>query len=172
MKVFTHGSSFNFQESAREMFITDLDQLIHSYQEDTKKIMLGTINLGKGEVHFFGHLQAVYFDEENGTCELHFNMMTGEERRVSYSLKALTISHDAVFEVFEEGDQKVTYQVLYVTFQKEEDETETTYFLAKEDVVKEPLAYVAEFWQQVSEVGRDVDFTVAGCRTKAFIGND
>lgn len=167
MKVFTHGSTNNFQESAREMFISDLDQLISTYQEN-EKVILGTINLEQGEVHLFGTLHGISFDSENNQCEVHFSMLGGEERRVPHSYEELIISHDATFDLYEEDDQQVTYQVVYVTFRAEDSDKETTYFLAKEAIVSEPVSCAVEFWQQVSQVGRDADFKITGCRTKAF----
>lgn len=169
MKVFTHGSIYNFQESAREMFISDLEQLIANNQRETTKMLLGTIDIHKEELHLYGTVNELHFDLKNNLCVFRFQLMEGEKREISHSLDELAISHDATFDVLDESDREVRYQVIYLTFRDRESDEETSYFLAGDGgSVQEPLACVMEFWQQVWEIGRGVDFTVSGCRAKAF----
>lgn len=170
MKVFTHGSTFNFQESAREMFLTDLEQLIANYQEGNNRMLFGTIDIHKEEVHVFGVMKRINFKIEENICDLQFVLMDGEERTKSHFFDSLLISHDAMFDVLDDFEEKVRYQVIYITF--EDGDQEVCYFLAKEGIVSDPLSCVVEFWQQVWEVGRDVDFKVSGCRTKVFCNSN
>lgn len=168
MKVFTHGSIVNFQESAREMFLADLEQLIVNYQEENKRMLFGTIDINKEELHVFGVMQQVHLNDKDNVCDWHFSLMDGEEKTISHPLDSLQISHDAMFDLLDDAEQQVRYQVIYLTFNEDEDGQEVSYFLAKEGIVSDPLSCVVEFWQHVWEVGKDVDFTISGCRTKVF----
>ncbi|MBA4492933.1 hypothetical protein ACFO25_08410 [Paenactinomyces guangxiensis] len=164
MNAFSHGCVVNFQESVREMFASDLDRLINDLLKQSDAVLLGTIDLEKEELHLYGHARTIQFDEQTNRCEIVFTTMEEQPgETIRYSLEDLVISHEALFDIVDEGKGQVSYRVLYVTFANPESGQETTYFLADENAVSHPLACVAEFWQQVSEVGRDVDFNLSGC---------
>ncbi|SEM72198.1 hypothetical protein [Lihuaxuella thermophila] len=164
MKVFSHGCVVNFQESTREMFSSDLDRLINNLIRQTDQMLFGTVDLDKQEVRLFGHVQAIRLDEESDRCEMSFTLLeeTGAET-VVHSIEDLLISHEALFDILDDVKGQVSYRVVYLTFADGEGGGEITYFFADANAVTHPLACVAEFWQQVSEVGRDVDFNLSGC---------
>jgi hypothetical protein len=74
----------------------------------------------------------------------------------------LLLSQEACFDILDDQKGRLRYRVIYLTFIEHEG-GETTYFIADGQGVSNPLACVAEFWQQVYEVGRDVDFNLSGC---------
>jgi hypothetical protein len=164
MKVFSHGCVVNFQESTREMFSSDLDRLINDLIRQTDEVLFGTVDLEKQEVRVFGHAKAVRLDEENNRCEMMFTLLEeAAAETIHHPFEDLLISHEALFDILDEVKGQVSYRVIYVTFADWKTDREITYFFADENAVTQPLACVAEFWQQVSEVGRDVDFSLSGC---------
>jgi hypothetical protein len=165
LKVFTHGSVLNFQESAREMFLIDFQGMLKRYQQESDKVLFGTIDLGKEEICVMGHVQEALLNEENAACYFRFNRADGDEETLLKDVHSLHLTHDAIFDIVDDEKGTVRYQALFMTFLAEEEET---YFFAAEEKVKESLAYVIDFWQRVNEVGRDANFSVVGCRAKAF----
>jgi hypothetical protein len=164
MKIFSHGSIVNFQPSAREMFPHDLEGLIYHFISDTDSVLVGTIDLEISEIRVYGRAKSVQFNEPMDRVTFAYAFLDKPDLQVTqHALQELVISHEAVFDILDGGEQPILYRVLYVTFAEEEGEKEVTYFFAGEHTVEEPLAYVAEFWQQVTEVGRDVDFRLTGC---------
>ncbi len=162
--VFTHGSVVNFQESAREMFPEDLAYLFDTYLSDTDALLFGTIHLERQELHQFGYVQSLHIDPDRQLFRcLYTPMESSETKEIVRSLTELQISHEAHFDVIDQSQGKLRYQVAYVTFEDDDGE-EITYFLADGKRVENPLMYVAAFWEHVSEVGRDVDFSMTGCQ--------
>ncbi|SHE79000.1 hypothetical protein SAMN05444392_103156 [Seinonella peptonophila] len=161
MRVFTHGSNVNFQESAREMLLPDLARYIHSFSFDAQANLFGTISLEREEIRVYGHAVAMDIDEQAEQFRFVYQLPeTGEKQVLTYLLDHFQISHEAVFDVIE-NEQSVRYQAVYFTF--EHSEEEETYFLAATQPVSEPLAYVAEFWRVTEAIGRDIDFAISGC---------
>jgi hypothetical protein len=169
MKIFSHGSIVNFQSSAREMFPHDLERLIYHFISDTDSVLVGTIDLEIGEIRVYGRAKSVQFNEPLDCVTFAYTFLDKPDLQVvQHAMKELMISHEAMFAILDKGKQPILYRVLYVTFAEEEGEKEVTYFFADEHMVQEPLAHVAEFWQQVTEVGRDVDFRLSGCAAHAW----
>jgi hypothetical protein len=165
MKVFTHGSVVNFDRAAREMRPADLDRLLKRFREEHERILLGSINLTEGKIYLYGHLKSIQIDDSANRCEFVFTPMEGQprEERILHTVDELEISHDACFDIEDDEQGVVQVQVAYVTFAEPETANEITYFLVDPDSCSDALACVAEFWGQVHEVGRDVDFRVTGC---------
>ncbi|MFC7441346.1 hypothetical protein [Laceyella putida] len=163
MKSFTHGMLFNFQEAAREMFARDITRKVGDYLAEHPQSLFGTIDLGSGSIYVYGHLRQASFDEEADRCEFAYHSIEGDRGTETLSYEELLISHEAGFDIVEDEGAPCYYDVLYVTFMDEATGKETTYFIADEQRVAQPLAYVGEYWQRVSEVGRDVDFQMSGC---------
>lgn len=162
--VFTHGSNVNFQESAREMFLSDLESLLNQYLQASEKLLLGTINLERQELHQYGYVESFDIDQEQMRFRCVFTPFESSKvREVAHSLTDLQISHEAKFDVIDHKLGKLFYQVAYVTFEDHQGD-ELTYFFADGKRVENPLMYVASFWEKVSEVGRDVDFSMTGCQ--------
>jgi hypothetical protein len=169
MKIFSHGSIVNFQPSAREMFPHDLERLLRHFIADTDSVLVGTIDLEVSEIRVYGRTKSVQFNEPLDRVTFIYAFLDKPDLHiVQHTIEELTISHEAMFDILDRGEQSIPYRVLYVTFAAEEQEKEVTYFFADEDMVQEPLAYVAEFWQQVIEVGRDVDFHRTGCAANVW----
>lgn len=163
MKIFTHGSMVDFQPSAREMFLPDLENLMLQMIREHDSILFGTIDLTKEEITLFGHIKDVKIDKEEGNFAIQFLSVEDHESDwIAYASEDLMISHEAIFTILDENDKEVKYRVLYVTFLEENGE-ETTYYMAPEQKVTHPLACVVEFWKKVRDVGRDIDFTESGC---------
>lgn len=164
MKVFAHGCNINFQESVREMFVPDLKRLFDKAFAEHEHLLFGKIDLEKEEIVVYGHLKEIVFSEQNNDClftyQLKDNPDQGEERQ---KLEELYLSHEACFDIVDEKRGATPYGVFYVTFVNEDSGDETTYFIADEQGASEPLACVAEFWQQVHELGRNIDFEMFGC---------
>jgi hypothetical protein len=164
MKSFTHGMLFNFQEAAREMFARDINRKVNDYLAAYPQSLFGTIDLDSESIYVYGHLRQASFDEEADRCEFDYVAAEGEQGVESCSYEELLITHEAGFDIIEEEDgSPLYYDVLYVTFMDDATGKETTYFIADEKRVNQPLAYVGEYWRQVSEVGRDIDFQMSGC---------
>lgn len=169
MKVFSHGSIANFQASTREMFASDLERLIHHMIQRTDRVLVGTIHLDREELRIYGHVHSVKLDEEENQCKISFIPVEESDFAViQHPFADLLISHEARFDIVDEEKGQVSYEVIYVTFEAPESGEEITYFFADEQGVSEPLACVAEFWQHVSVVGRDVDFNLSGCTAHEF----
>lgn len=162
--VFTHGSVVNFQTSAREMYLEDLKILLNRFLSDTAALLLGTINLDRQELHQYGYVQSFHFDQEDRLFRCSFiPFESSEVKEITQSITELQISHEAHFDVIDAKQGKLRYQVVYVTFE-DDNGKEITYFFADGKCVEDPLMYIATFWEQVSEVGRDVDFSMTGCQ--------
>ncbi len=164
MKVFAHGCNINFQKSVREMFVRDLQRLFDKAFAEHEHLLFGKIDLEKEKIILYGRLENIVFSEERDDClftyQLKNNPDKGEERQ---KLEELYLSHEACFDIVDERRGAIPYRVLYVTFMNEDSGDETTYFVADELAVSQPLACVAEFWQQVCELGREIDFEMFGC---------
>jgi hypothetical protein len=162
-KVFTHGSMVDFQPSAREMFLPDLEKLMLQMIGQHEAILFGTIDLTKEEITLFGHIKDVKADEEKGSFSFEFLPVEEQESDwISHASEDLLISHEAIFTILDENEREVKYRVLYATFLEENGE-EITYYMAPDRLVSHPLACVVEFWKKVHEVGRDIDFAESGC---------
>jgi hypothetical protein len=162
MKVFTHGSNLNFQTSAREVYATDLHTLLQPYQPSEGAILFGSISLEKEVIYLHGFVQQITIHPE-GEWRVHYQLNEkDEERQLVQPVEQIVLTQEAKFDIIEQ-EKPHTYQVFYLTFQENEDEEEITYFLAPDEGVTEPLAYVAEFYRHTAEVGRDIDFAVSGC---------
>lgn len=165
--IYTHGSNVNFQRSACEMTLSDLDQLLNEYLKNSEKLLLGTISLDTQEIHQFGYVQSVHMDSKKSQFVCSFIPMSSSEvQELTHPIDHLLISHEAHFDIIDEQQNTLRYQVAYVTF--EQSENELTYFFADAATVENPLAYVAAFWEQVTDVGRDVDFSMVGCSAHDF----
>ncbi|TCS94942.1 hypothetical protein [Hazenella coriacea] len=169
MKVFPHGSNVNFQTSTREMFDSHLEQLLQRYMEG-KQILFGTIDVNNDELRIYGTATSVRINNENKECEFQYQLNDDSHQsgQISVSFDELLISHEASFDLLDEDHGTVPYKVIYVTFENPETGEETTYFFADEKGVSQPLSCVVEFWSQVSEVGRDVNFELTGCTANEF----
>lgn len=160
MKVFTHGSNVNFQLSAREMYPADLEKVLSRYLHQAHKLLLGTIDLDRQELHQYGYVRTIQVDDQQFRCTF-MPFESTELSEVSYAIEDLQISHEGHFDVLDQQGEPFHYQVAYVTF--EDQGEEKTYFFADVDV-ENSLMYIATFWEQVHEVGRDTDFSMTGCR--------
>lgn len=169
MKVFPHGSNVNFQTSTREMFDSHLEQLLQRYIEG-KKILFGTIDVNNDELRIYGYSTSVKINDETAECQFSYTVYEAPNQieQITIAFDQLLISHEARFDIVEDDDHTVSYKVIYVTFEHPETSEETTYFFADEQGVSQPLACVVEFWNQVSEVGRDVDLEATGCTANEF----
>ncbi|MGA8943468.1 MAG: hypothetical protein WB502_12270 [Thermoactinomyces sp.] len=164
MKVFAHGCNINFQESVREMFVPDLKRLFDKAFAEQERLLFGKIYLDKEEIVVYGYLKNIVFSEENNECLFTYQLKDRPgDREERQKLEELHLSHEACFDIVDEKQGTVPYQVLYVTFMEEDSGGETTYFVADDQRVTQPLSCVAEFWQQVCELGRDIDFEMFGC---------
>jgi len=165
MKVFTHGSNVNFQESAREMVPADLADVLKRYLSESNALLFGTIDLGQEELRQYGYVRAIHIDEAQFRC-IFLPFESKEEREITYAMDELLISHEAHFDVVDQKSGQLRYQVAYVTFEPDDvdQNNEITYFFADAERVENPLMYIATFWEQVHEVGRDTDFAMTGCR--------
>lgn len=164
MRVFTHGSMVNFQASAREMYASDLHRLLQKRIQQNSSILFGTIDLNHEELKIYGTLIQSEISEENNRCAFTFSLIDqDQEETVKHTYEELLISHEACFDIMDDHKGQVEYNVLYVSFLDEKTGEETTYFFADEHSVTHPLACVAQFWEQVHEVGRNTDFNLTGC---------
>jgi hypothetical protein len=170
MKVFTHGSNINFQCSAREITGSELERLIHEYQKEHPALLFGKIDLNQSEIYVYGTLKQAEINEDDDRCCFRYRSEQGDGME-KHSFDQLLLSQEAHFDIIDEKKGRVFYRVLYITFMEEDTGKETSYFLADADGVSQPLACVAEFWQQVVEVGRDVDFTLSGCSSECGYEN-
>jgi hypothetical protein len=172
MKVFPHGYVVNFQESAREMYPKDLDAKLKIAISQCENLMVGTISIPKQELHVFGTAESFDVLEEQDLVHIRFRRQDGETEEREHPLSALIISHEARFDIQDPAKGTVPYTVLYVTFVDGEDtDEEITYFFTNPEAVTHPLDCVAEFWMQVHEVGRDVDFDEVGCAANLWKPN-
>jgi len=164
MKVFPHGYVVNFQASAREMYPKDLDAKLKKAISQCGNLMAGTISIPRQALHVFGTAESFEVLEEQERVSLCFRRQDGETEEREHPLSALLISHEARFDIHDPVKGTVPCTVLYVTFADGEDtDEEITYFFTDPEAVTHPLDCVAEFWLQVHEVGRDVNFDEVGC---------
>ncbi|MBA4541715.1 MULTISPECIES: hypothetical protein [Thermoactinomyces] len=162
MKVFTHGSNINFACSAREMTGSELERLIHEYQQEYRELLFGKIDLEQSEIYVYGTLEEAVINEDGDRCRFRYRSEQGEGME-EHPFDQLLLSQEAHFDIIDEKKGRTGYRVLYVTFLEDGEDRETSYFFADANGVSQPLACVAEFWQQVIDIGRDVDFTMTGC---------
>ncbi len=164
MRVFSHGSNVNFHQSTKEMFAPDLNRIIQSFKESTESLLFGSIDVTNEALYVFGRLQKIEIDESADLFSVSYQQMEdGINDHIERSFADLEISHEAIFDVIDEKKGRVQNRVIYVTFWDEEKNGEITYFFADEHRVSNPLECVVTFWEQVSNVGRDVDFNLTGC---------
>ncbi|MBA4601369.1 hypothetical protein [Thermoactinomyces mirandus] len=164
MKVFAHGCNINFQESVREMFVPDLKRLFEKALAESDQLLFGKIDLEKQEIIVYGRLKEIVFSEGKNDFVFTYQLQNcPENKEERQKLEELYLSHEACFDIVDEKRGTIPYRVLYVTFMNENSGDETTYFVADERGGSQPLACVAEFWQQVYELGRDIDFEMFGC---------
>lgn len=162
MKVYTHGSHINFQQSAREIQLKDMVGILHPYLSQEAGCLFGNIMLENEEIYLFGELDEMSVDLQSEKWNISYRQADTEQiTYIQYPFERFVLSQEAVFDVIE-GEQQVSYSVLFLTF-TDEFAKEKNFFLAPQGVVSEPLAYVAEFWSVSSEVGRDMDFAISGC---------
>lgn len=166
--IFTHGSNVNFQESACEMTPKDLDVLLKNYLTYSESLLVGTIHLNKQELYQYGIVQTAEIDPDSNQFHCSFTpIQLSDVQHLSHSMNELVISHEARFDVLVNEQEKTQYQVAFVTFNNEKAK-EITYFFADQQKVENPLEYIIAFWELVSEVGRDVDFSLTGCSAHDF----
>lgn len=147
----------------------DLEQLLQEYVAQTEQLLIGTIHLSKQELHQFGTVQTIRLNQTDGNFSCSFlPLQSSTVQQITHPLDSLLISHEAHFDVIDEQEETIRYKIAYVTFRDDKDSDEITYFFADGMKVAKPLAYVAAFWEQVSEVGRDVDFSLTGCTAHDF----
>lgn len=154
MKVFSHGSNVNFQTSAREMFFSDLETLFEQKKEHSKKFVMGLLKPDKEQLVIYGLLTRCNLDNTIHKFEL-------EDEVIQWQQDDFLLSQEAAFTIEDERQGKVDYEILYLTY--EDEEGESVLFFMDESAVTHPLACVVQFYEQVKDVGRDVDFSLTGC---------
>ncbi|MCH5583614.1 hypothetical protein MK805_01335 [Shimazuella sp. AN120528] len=154
MKVFSHGSNVNFQISAREMFFTDLESLLKRKKEQSGRFVMGLLKPDKEQLVVYGLLTRYNLNDTEHTFEL-------EDETIKWPQDQFLLSQEAVFTIEDERQGQVDYDILYLTY--EDSEGESVLFFIDENNVTHPLACVVQFYEQVKEVGRDVDFSLTGC---------
>ncbi len=167
-KVFAHGNVVNFGESVREMTVNELLVKLNRKIEENGSTLMGIINLDLQELRIYGQIKKALFDEKTGRIVFQFNSADYEmeEERL---LDDLYLSHEIHFDIQDRVRGLTRYDVLYITFYDEQDET--TFFFADESRVSQPLDCVVEFWKQGWELGRDVDIDqLKVCTTTMFKG--
>jgi hypothetical protein len=154
MEVFAHGSNVNFQTSTREMFFTDLEKLIHYQKGQSKRFIMGHLKPAKEQLAVYGPLLKSSLNDS-------IHIFETEEETIEWKQEQFFISQEAVFTIEDEREGKTNFTVLYLTY--EEEDGESVLFFMDETAVTHPLACVVQFYDQVKEVGRDVDFSLIGC---------
>jgi hypothetical protein len=146
------------------MFAKDLNEIIRGYIEGKESVLFGTIDLDKEAIYVFGRAQQIDVDEQKNRFAVTYTQMEKPlAEKIEMPFENLEISHEALFDIIDEKQGQVQYRVIYVSFWNEDEKEEMTYFFADEYQVSHPLECVASFWEQVTNVGRDVDFTMTGC---------
>lgn len=153
VKVFSHGSNVNFQTSAREMFFSDLETLFEQKKEHSKQFVMGLLKPDKEQLLIYGLLTRCNLDDSIHKFEL-------EDEVIQWQPDDFLLSQEAAFTIEDERQGKVDYEILYLTY---EEEGESVLFFMDESAVTHPLACVVQFYEQVKDVGRDVDFSLTGC---------
>jgi hypothetical protein len=158
MKVFSHGSNVNFQTSTREMFFPDLERLLQDKIQSADLFVLGMIHPTNEQLEVYGRLTKVSF-----TDSVNFFVIEGEEEKpILLDADQLLISQEAIFTIEDEKKGQVDVEVFYLTY-KQDDYTEVVYFAIDESSVTHPMACVVQLFEQVKDVGQDVDFSLTGC---------
>lgn len=160
MKIWPHGSNVNFQVSSREMTFTDIQSLFETYFSQSS-LLVGMIDPDKQKIGSYGLLSDWNLEEE----QLRLSLDDGES--VTLPLHHLTISHEAIFDVLDEKEDPLQLKVLYLSLYDSASEQENIYFFISEQQIAHPLAYGAQFWEQVKEIGRDMD--LSGCTVPRFL---
>lgn len=154
MKVFSHGSNVNFQTSTREMFFPDLESLLQDKIRSAQRLILGTINPHKEQLFVYGQLNQVTLTEST-------NILQTEDEELILDPDQFLLSQEAIFTITDETKGQIDVEVLYLTYDKSGEES--IYFLFDEEMVTHPMSCVVQFYEQVKEIGRDVDFSLSGC---------
>ncbi|WP_028778713.1 hypothetical protein [Shimazuella kribbensis] len=154
MKVFAHGSNVNFQTSTREMFFTDLEALIQHQKDKSDQFIMGHLKHAKEQLAVYGLLLKSSLNDS-------IHIFETEEETIEWKQEQFYISQEAVFTIEDEREGKKDFTVIYLTY--EDDEGESVLFFMDETAVTHPLACVVQFYEQVKEIGRDVDFSLIGC---------
>lgn len=152
---FAHGSNVNFQASTREMFFPDLTALLQQKKQQSERFVVGLLRADKEQIAVYGNLDSFILNED-----VHIFRIDGEDE-LSFERKQFLLSQEAIFTIEDERNGQIDVTVTYLTY--EEADGEIVVFLLDEAAVTHPLACVVQFYDQVKEVGRDVDFNVIGC---------
>jgi len=160
MEVFSHGSNVNFQTSTREMFFSDLEELIQQKKKHSKSFVLGILKPAKEQIAVFGQLEDALLQDATHVFEI-----SGEDP-ITFAKNTFFMSQEAIFTIDDERAGQIEYDVLYLTY--EDDDEETILFIMDETAVTHSLACVVQFYEQVKDVGRDVDFSLIGCSSNQW----
>lgn len=168
MKTFGYGSNLNGHISTIEMTATSFVPRVETYLQSSSEVLFGKLDFDQSEIYTYGLLKSFEIREEQDQVNFTFETLQDQTtQHLTENYQDLYLTHEAVFDLLfpieAETDQEVEYKVLFFTWVDFKSGEETTYFIASNDIVPEPLACVAEFWPLVSEVGRDVDFQKTGC---------
>jgi hypothetical protein len=154
VKVFSHGCNVNFQTSAREMFFSDLETLLQRKKDQSQQLVMGILKPDKEQLAVYGLLIRCNLNDVIHKFEL-------ENEMIEWNQDHFLLSQEAAFTIEDDRKGQVGYDVLYLTY--EDREGESVLFFIDEDAVTHPLACVVQFYEQVKDVGRDVDFSLTGC---------
>jgi hypothetical protein len=152
---FAHGSNVNFQTSTREMFFSDLTTLLQQKKEQSRRFVVGLLRAEKEQIAVYGALKSFVLNEDVHIFEIE------DEDELRFDREQFLLSQEAIFTIEDERNGQIDVTVTYLTY--EEADGEIVVFLIDEAAVTHPLACVVQFYGQVKEVGRDVDFHVIGC---------
>lgn len=164
MKVFSHGSNVNFQISTREMLSSELERLVHNKINQNQQLVLGVLYPNKEQLEVFGHLIKCSFMDQFHSFEIE-----EEEDTIQPNADQFIISQEAIFTIEDERKGQVEVEVLYFTY--EQNDEEMVYFCIDELAATHPMACVVQFYEQVKNVGRDVDFSLTGCSVNEWKPN-
>lgn len=154
MRVFSHGSNVNFQSSSREMFFPDLEKLLNHKLQTAKQLIFGIINPNEEQIMVLGSLAQITLTEDRHSFEM-------KEEKVELDHEQFFLSQEAIFTIQDEQRGQLDVDVLYLTYNQ--GTGEQIYFFIDEETTTYPLSCVVQFYPQVKDVGRDVDFSLSGC---------
>lgn len=170
MRILTHATNINFHCSAKEMNFALLQALLQKRLEQNEYLSLGIIHDSQEKMQLLGTIDDIQIDEDKDEFHLTVSYLDDHENTHSETIYHTTeefqISHEAIFDIHDEKRGTISYCIIYLTFWSESGEV--TYFLANLEEVDHPLSCVVQFWEQVKDVGNDVDFELTGCTANEF----
>lgn len=145
-----------------EEFAHKLNQYIKTFPP----VCFGTISLELNAIYQYGRLRRIQLETNKAQWVFVFtHAETNEQMSVTVPYMGISLTHDVEYAVEDDEKGLVTYPVFYVTAAERPREQPTTYYIAAENLVSNPLDCIAEFYLRAHDVGKGMKLPNRSCAT-------